>query len=146
MFNLYWFKIWTRGAGRIVQDVGRRHLSMRIRVRVAAPGEKLRYARYASGFACSYRSRTQDNGWPQRSQTRGGGGVVDRLGGRVSGKTPAQPVNNAGEAIRILNLLYRRFEIGRLSDCARSFRISNAQQITNLRYGRVQLCVTPSGC
>ena len=134
MFSLYWFKIWTRGAGRIVRDVGRRHLSMRIRVRVAAPGEKLRYARYASGFACSYRSRTQDNGWPQRSQTRGGDGVVDRLGGRVRGKTPAQPVNNAGEAIQIFNLPYRRFVIG--------WTFGEGRRQVSWARGRIQFCDT----
>ena len=40
-------------------------------------------------------------------------GVVDRLGKRAQAEALPQPVNNAGEAIQICNLPYRRIAFGR---------------------------------
>jgi hypothetical protein len=46
-------------------------------------------------------------------------GVVHRLRVGAEGKAPAQPMNNAGQAIQVSNLLYRRLPVGRGSDTCR---------------------------
>ena len=79
---------------------------MRIRVWVAAPVERLRYARRTS------RQPIRTGAEPKVASPRrlaeqiivrifhGGGGVVHRLSGGADLMAPAQPVNNAGEAIQ----------------------------------------------
>jgi hypothetical protein len=79
---------------------------------VQAPVEWLRYARYASGFSCSYRSRTQN-----RTSTRivnlAAAALLTGWGSQAQAEALPQPVNNAGGAIQVFNLLYRRFVTGR---------------------------------
>jgi phosphoserine phosphatase len=48
----------------------------------------------------------------------------------------------ATEVAQIFNLLYRRIAFGRVLDRSDALALSEAPQITNLRYGRVQLCAT----
>ena len=48
----------------------------------------------------------------------------------------------ATDVAQIFNLLYRRIVFGRVLDRSDALALSDAPQITNLRYGRVQLCAT----
>ncbi len=96
--RLLWF--WTRGAGRIVRDVARRHLRMRVRVRVTAPVEISPHARRTCRGSYSYRSRTQVTAPSGVRQSGRAAGVVDRSGERALAQALPRPVNNAGEAIR----------------------------------------------
>jgi hypothetical protein len=48
----------------------------------------------------------------------------------------------ATEVAQIFNLPYRRIRFGRVSDRSETLGLCDATQITNLRYGRVQLCAT----
>ena len=50
----------------------------------------------------------------------------------------------AAEVAQIFNLSYRRIVFGSVSDRSDALAPSDTSQITNLRYGRVQLCATPS--
>jgi hypothetical protein len=43
---------------------------------------------------------------------------------------------------QIFNLLYRRLAVGRAPDLAFVSELLEAQQIGNLRYGRLQICAT----
>jgi len=56
-----------------------------------------------------------------------------------------QARRGAGKVAQIFNLPYRRIAFGRASGVAKRFRISDAPQIANLRYSRMQFCATPSG-
>src|SRR6266508_2024493 len=51
----------------------------------------------------------------------------------------------ASEVAQIFHLPYRRIVFGKPFDLAGRVGTSSAPQITNLRYGRVQLCATPAG-
>src|SRR5262249_37615362 len=76
---------------------------MRIRLRVTAPVERLRYARRAS------RSHIRTGAQPEifeivePAKTKIGprNGVVHRMCGGVISEAPAHPVNNAGQAIQV---------------------------------------------
>ncbi len=46
---------------------------------------------------------------------------------------------------QIFNLLYRRIVFGWTLDLPKRFRLSDALQITNLRYSRIQFCATGLG-
>jgi hypothetical protein len=48
----------------------------------------------------------------------------------------------AANVAQIFNLLYRRLGVGRAPEVAERSETSNAPQIANLRYSRVQLCAT----
>ena len=47
---------------------------------------------------------------------------------------------------QIFNLPYRRIIFGRVSGRSQALARCDATQITNLRYGRVQLCATLNTC
>ena len=47
-----------------------------------------------------------------------------------------------GPVAQIFNLLYRRLVVGRAREVVARAETSNAPQIANLRYSRVQLCAT----
>jgi hypothetical protein len=86
---------------------------MRIHVRVAAPVESLRYARQASRFFIRTGAEPKIGVSDQVEKRTHRGGVIHRLSGGACPRAPSQPVNNAGKAIQIFNLPYRRFGIGR---------------------------------
>jgi hypothetical protein len=57
-----------------------------------------------------------------------------------------QPEKNGPASVtQIFNLLYRRLAVGRAHEQPGSLKESERPQITNLRYSRLQVCVTPSG-
>ena len=108
---------------------------MRIRVRVTAPVEKLRYARRTSRFHIRTGAKPEialgrfflkREIWIWHRD-----GVVHRLNGGANSKAPVQPVNNAGQAIQIFNLPYRRFVIGRTLLAGDILQVKN---VKNLRY------------
>ena len=50
----------------------------------------------------------------------------------------------AKQVAQIFNLPYRRIAFGRRSEVSRRPGFAEAPQITNLRYGRLQICATAS--
>jgi len=56
-----------------------------------------------------------------------------------------QRLARRSEVAQIFNLLYRRIAFGRTPGNTTVSELSNAPQIANLRYSRVQLCATPAG-
>src|SRR2546430_930677 len=80
---------------------------MRIRVRVTAPVEMLHYVRRTNGLRIRTGAEPKIAEKKEQGQTRGvrmahRDGVVHRLRGGGIAADPAQPVNNAGEAIQAL--------------------------------------------
>src|SRR5947207_7945615 len=81
---------------------------MRIRVRVTAPVEKLRYTRRTSRV--HVRTGAKPEIAPGRFSLKREiwiwhrDGVVHRLNGGANSKAPVQPVNNAGQAIQSCTL------------------------------------------
>src|SRR6266496_609619 len=91
---------------------------MRIRVRVTAPVETLHYVRPTNWLCIRTGAEPKIAEKKEQGQTRGvrmahRDGVVHRLSGGGIAADPAQPVNNAGEAIQALA-------------CRRSFALSPA--------------------
>ena len=80
---------------------------MRIRVRVTAPVEMLHYVRRTNGLRIRTGAEPKIAEKKEQGQTKGlpmahRNGVVHRLSGGGIAADPAQPVNNAGEAIQAL--------------------------------------------
>ena len=79
------------------------HLRMRIRVRVTAPVEKLSYIRRANGRPIRTGAEPKIPAETDSKEKRifsHRDGVIYRLSGGGKAGAPAQPVNNAGEAIQ----------------------------------------------
>jgi len=92
---------------------------MRIRVRVTAPVEMLHYVRRTNGLRIRTGAEPKIAEKKEQGQTRGvrmahRDGVVHRLSGGGIAADPAQPVNNAGEAIQAL-ACRKHFELRTIS-------------------------------
>ncbi len=75
---------------------------MRIRVRVTAPVETLRYVRRANGRPIRSGAKPEISCYEPKFREKlfTPDGVAHRLSGGAKTKAPAPPVNNAGKAIR----------------------------------------------